>query len=211
MPHFNRPVIKSKCQVCGRIFWAERSKVLSGKRKCCSMSCRGTTARNAQPKHQGRPKLHGGSSTRLYRIWACIKRRCHSPTFTSYGAYGANGIRMCPQWRKSFQSFKDWAIRAGYSDALQCDRIDNDFGYSPRNCRWVTPAQNSANRRNSVILPTGETTSQAAKRLGVSPKTILNRLKHLPLTPMQCAMLKKLVGGEVKRSFYLRRLGKWKD
>lgn len=215
MAMFSRPVTKTRCIICRKVFWAERSKVLRGARKCCSKSCRGIAARRAQPKHQGRKPEHGGcvggAVTRLYRIWAGIKRRCHCPTFTPYGAYGARRIRMCREWRMSFAAFQQWALEHGYKDNLQCDRRKNHLGYFPGNCRWVTSERNCANRRNSIILPTGETTTQAAKRLGISAATIRNRLSRMKLTPTQAAMMPKLLGGRIKQSYYRQRLRKWKD
>lgn len=205
---FTRPVIKTRCKVCRVFFWAERSRVKSGSKKCCSTSCRGIAARNAQPKSQGRKPIHGacsgGKITRLYRIWSGIKRRCHSPTFAPYGAYGARGIRMCREWRESFSAFQSWAQSHGYADTLQCDRIKNHLGYHPNNCRWVTPERNCANRRRSIILPTGETTAQAAKRLGVTPGTIRNRISAMKLTPVQAAIMPKLFGGQCKH-FKIRK------
>lgn len=118
---------------------------------------------------------------------------------------------MCQAWRESYQVFSYWANSNGYKDKLQCDRIQNNIGYCPSNCRWVTAERNCANRKRAVILPTGETTAQVAKRLGVSTKAILYRLKNMPLTPMQVAMMKKLIGGQIKRLFYLKKIGKWVD
>ena len=203
-----------KCKVCGKKFFAERSKVLSGTRRCCSKSCRGLAGRMHQPKHHGRPPKHGGcvngKVSRLYRIWAGIKRRCHCPYFTPYGAYGARGIRMCKEWRQSFAVFMNWAVTHGYNDRLQCDRINNNLGYSPDNCRWVTPAQNCANRRISVILPNGETTAQVAARLGVSQATIRNRLKVL--SPEEASTLPKTPNGGLRRWFKRHhQIGKWRD
>ena len=101
-------------------------------------------------------KTHGlsrgadGKHTRLYGRWANIKDRCHNKSSKDFPRYGARGIIVCEAWRNDFLAFEKWAIENGYKDGLQLDRIDNDKGYSPENCRWVTGKVNSNNRRNSV-------------------------------------------------------------
>lgn len=91
---------------------------------------------------------HGQWGTRLYRIWKKMKSRCHNPNDPDYQKYyGSRGITVCAEWRNSFQAFHDWAIGAGYADTLSLDRIDNDKGYSPENCRWATAKEQRHNQR----------------------------------------------------------------
>lgn len=87
---------------------------------------------------------------RLYRIWAGIKTRCENKNCAAYKRYGATGIKICMEWGE-FSSFLRWAIKTGYKDGLQIDRIDNALGYSPENCRWATSAENSQNRGSTML------------------------------------------------------------
>ena len=80
--------------------------------------------------------------------------RCTNPNSVGYKRYGARGIAVCQEWVDSPQAFVDWALANGFSPELQIDRIDNNKGYSPDNCRWVTARDNIRNRSNSVITPT---------------------------------------------------------
>ena len=83
-----------------------------------------------------------------------IIERCTNPKKVGYKYYGGRGITMCQEWMDSPQAFVDWSLANGFSSELQLDRIDNDKGYSPDNCRWVTARENIRNRSNSVITPT---------------------------------------------------------
>lgn len=80
---------------------------------------------------------HGLSKTPLYAVWRGIKARCNNPNCKAYSNYGGRGITVCDEWNNSFESFMEWAVSNGYNESLSIDRIDNDKGYYPYNCRWV--------------------------------------------------------------------------
>lgn len=95
---------------------------------------------------------HGMCNTRLYRIWHNIKQRCNNPNRSCYKNYGGRGIKVCDEWLEDFLNFYNWSINNGYSEELELDRINNDKGYSPDNCRWVTHSENNRNKRNNHYL-----------------------------------------------------------
>ena len=92
-------------------------------------------------------RKHGFTKTRLYRIYYRMKERCYRPTNDNYKYYGGLGITVCDEWLKSFITFKDWALSHGYADNLTIDRINNELGYMPSNCRWITIQEQQKNRR----------------------------------------------------------------
>lgn len=93
-----------------------------------------------------RRKKHGFSETRLYNIWYGMKCRCFMESHSAYMYYGGRGITVCADWL-DFTNFRDWALANGYADNLEIDRKNNDLGYQPDNCRWITHAENMQNLR----------------------------------------------------------------
>lgn len=90
--------------------------------------------------------------TRLYEVWASMRKRCMSPTVVDYPRYGGRGITICEEWREYFGNFRAWAVSSGYRKGLTIDRKDSNGNYEPANCRWVTKGDQQANTRWAVRL-----------------------------------------------------------
>ena len=99
-----------------------------------------------------------GKPTHLYKVWDGMKARCYNPEKVYYDRYGGRGITMCDEWRYSFEAFQEWAYANGYQENLTIDRINNDRGYFPDNCRWATDKEQSNNKSDNHYLTfNGET------------------------------------------------------
>ena len=90
----------------------------------------------------------------LYLVWANMLKRLglkYKATPKEIENYASRGITVCDQWRE-FGPFRDWALANGYKRGLFIDRIDNDSGYSPDNCRFVTRKENNRNTRATIFV-----------------------------------------------------------
>lgn len=127
---------------CGGVSIVFSSQLMAGKTKSCGCLRREATAKIR--------KTHGKSGTVEHRAWKEMKRRCSSVNNSEYHNYGGRGIKVCERWLNSFENFlEDMGVRpAGKS----LDRIDNNLGYSPDNCRWATKSEQASNKRNNRII-----------------------------------------------------------
>ena len=131
---------------------------------------------------QGRfTPTHGQTNTRLYSIWVGMRKRCNNPKDRAYINYGGRGITVCDEWNGDFAAFRDWALASGYNDHLSIDRIDNDQGYSPDNCRWTTTRCQNGNKRTVrrfVIDGQEMTIKDISERYHLNLNTLNARLRR---------------------------------
>lgn len=119
---------------------------------------------------------HGMSKSREFSSWKSMKGRCLNPQSPDYHNYGGRGITIIERWVDSFEAF--YADMGERPDGMSLDRIDNEKGYSPENCRWATMQQQRSNsRQNSYVDIEGEvvTKTEAGRRYSISPTMISYR------------------------------------
>lgn len=124
-----------------------------------------------------------------------MKSRCYSPTNIGFPNYGARGITVCKEWRDDFSTFYKWS-QGKWRRGLSIDRINNDLGYSPDNCRWATRHQQANNQPKNVrVKAFGKTKTLGEwagdKRCSVPYSTIYWRIKS-GVDPERAITLKRL-------------------
>lgn len=134
-----------KCLICGSDTVASTYNLKNGKKKSCGCIRWKLTAKGL--------KTHGDSNSRLYREFYGMHTRCYGNySATAEKIYKNRGIKVCDEWYHNYPAFKEWAMNNGYNDNLTIDRIDNNLGYSPNNCRWITQLEQASNKRNNIYI-----------------------------------------------------------
>lgn len=178
---FQRRMYKCKCNKCGNIFYQSKSNILHRLLGKGCKNCKATIL-----------ITHGMKKTRIYNVWKQLKHRCNCSQFdySHWKNYAGRGITVCDEWQNNFMSFYNWAISNGWNEdsiyesgknKLSIDRIDNDKGYSPENCRIVTFRENQYNKRTTVFgIYEGKKYNvlELSKLLNLPTYTIRYRIKH---------------------------------
>ena len=120
-----------ECQYCGTHWETNVYNIKRGTQSCGCLT--GTK--------------HGLHNHRFYKKWSQMLRRCTNPKDAAYKDYGGRGISVCEDWL-DIRNFVDWCdLTHPNQEGYTLDRINNDKGYSPENCRWVDKSTQAINRR----------------------------------------------------------------
>ena len=127
-----------------------------------------------------RSRKHGMASTPIYKTWKSMRQRCYNPNDMHYKDYGGRGITICERWDKFKNFYEDMGEKP---NGLEIERMNNNQGYSPENCKWATPKENSRNKRNNRIIKYGgksQCLAEWAEELGIERDTLWHRLDMHP-------------------------------
>lgn len=142
-----------------------------------TLSCGCLNKERASATH----RTHGMRGSKTYCVWQHMKGRCYNPKNPRFAYYGGRGITVCGRWKNSFENF--YADMGDKPEGLTIERIDNNRGYYPKNCKWATQKEQTRNQRsNRMIKYQGKERCIGAwaEELGIRRTTLSYRLNRYP-------------------------------
>lgn len=152
------------CDCGGRVSqW--KSRLEAGNVMSCGCLQRDTVRKMAT--------THRMTKSREYDSWAGMKARCTNKKHVRFHRYGGRGIKVCARWNRFENFLKDMGTRP---PKTSLDRINNDKGYYPANCRWATASQQARNKSPTALFPPKRRNnptkqSEPTSRLSTPPDT----------------------------------------
>lgn len=166
---------------CGNKTVADSTRLKKKKKMSCGCLARQMVG--------DRNRTHGLSKTSIYYRWKAMLERCNKPDHPAYHNYGGRGIAVCKRWLRFENFFEDMGFPPS---GLTLDRVDNNKGYSKKNCRWASmkdqanntrrvfnkkPPKEKKKRAGAAQRIDGRTIAEWATLNGIKACTIYSRLK----------------------------------
>lgn len=182
-------------EVFGKLTILQRGDIATGRHYywVCQCSCGNTTKVIYSNLKSGsvvscgchnkeKARKHGGYKHPLYAIWNSMMQRCYNPKNKSYLNYGGRGIDVCDRWHDFNAFVADMKLKP---KGKSMDRINNDLGYSPENCRWADTLMQANNKTtNNCAVIDGEklTLSQISRDKNIRFTTLHDRIYKSGMT-----------------------------
>jgi hypothetical protein len=165
---------------CGNEVVKAGADIRAGDTKSCGCLRSKTVSKRASERNTKHGIIQNRIVPRWYQIWLGMMKRCYNKESPAYINYGARGITVCDRWHDP----KNFLADMGEPPAkYSVNRLNNDEGYSPKNCNWATDVEQANNRRsNRYVIIDGNkmTIAEAAKHLGLLYTTLYMRIKRNP-------------------------------
>lgn len=135
-------IIYYKCLcMCGKYTEVKTGNLRSGNVRSCGCFKGGPGIRKPT---SGKWK-HGDAHTHFYSKWEYMRGRV--------GTEGYEHVTVCARWDEylnfkadMYDAYLEHVKEYGERNTT-LDRLDNNVGYEPTNCRWATYSQQNSNRR----------------------------------------------------------------
>lgn len=122
---------------CGNTGTIDTRRLVRGMSKSCGCLARDVNTRHGHNKQ--------GNRSPEYTSWHQMKQRCLNPNDKRFHDYGGRGITVCDRWMNFNNFLEDMGKKPSPRHSI--DRIDNDGGYEPNNCKWSDDYEQQRNIR----------------------------------------------------------------
>jgi hypothetical protein len=125
---------------CGNYFYCSLNSI----KRCTTIGCGCSTyTRNG---YSSNPIY-----SKYYYMWSQINHRCLFPQSHNFKYYGLKGITICDEWSHlNPNGFSNFITHIGlppnHIKNPSIERIDNNQGYYPGNCKWIELKDQKFNR-----------------------------------------------------------------
>ena len=161
---------------CGATTEVVTSRLNSGNTKSCGCLKRNILGDSSRTHGMANSRVKGYAN-KAYGVWQAMRDRCSNPNRADFHRYGGRGVSVCQRWEK-FENF--YADMGEPPTGTSLDRIDNDKGYSKKNCRWATRKEqvyNSTRIKYVVIKGVSKPLQVWLKESGIKRDTYYRRVR----------------------------------
>lgn len=162
---------------------------------CLTKEVRANRTKNKKIKEPRKTQKHGMSNSPEYRSWHMMIYRCTSDKYNGYRLYKGRSISVCERWLCFNNFLSDMGNRP---DGATLDRINNDDGYCPENCRWASRSEQSNNRRSSRTLLTIEGVTRSICEWSEQPNAV-----------QKSTILRRILAGRTPEEAVFNRAEHW--
>lgn len=163
---------------CGGNITTTQNRLSSGRVKSCGCLLKEMHITGLINRYS----THGMTNTPIYVVWSKMKGRCNNIKNVAYHNYGGRGIKVCERWNDKENGFANFYADMGERpEGFTLERIDNNKGYEPDNCKWIPKNEQQKNTRNTYkINIEGDVLclADACRRLDLKYETVQNRIRR---------------------------------
>jgi hypothetical protein len=136
---------------CGEVTYVVTSSLRRGMTKSCGCLLREYLAYGVNRIHGHTSRSKTGKVSKTWTAWQNMIQRCTNLNYSRYDDWGGRGIKVCERWLEENGFINFLADMGECPPGMSLERIENNKGYEPGNCKWATLKEQNNNTRRKRI------------------------------------------------------------